>query len=1153
MKMAALVITRIWIVALLAFSAGASPFDRAVAEAASSGTLKIGRDADGTIREIRGLRIAASGPPEESARLLIDAALESLGFRDTPAPELRLERIAESLSGRHITFRHRYAGVDVVDSDIVVEFSRRGFIRALRSNLAREPLPARRGQSRVSTEPVTLELAEGQSLREQDVVGITIEGVVRFVTRLIVSGPLPHEVYAVYVDPEQGVVRREERFFNRSAHVFDPNPVATLNDASLRDLDDSASAVPLSAYVVVDLPGLNGGSTLSGPHVRVVDTEAPTTMRADPNGSLVFTRDQEGFEEVMAYFHLDRSQRYLQSLGYNGAQRILPEAIDVDAHGAGGADNSFFVASSRPGFGRLSFGDGGVDDAEDADILLHEYGHAIQESISPGAFFGARTGEGRAMGEGFGDYWAFSGGYEASLLSGRDPFCVGDWDARCGDGASSSCGYPPGADCLRRTDSAKTMDDFATTGGAGTEHRNGEIWSSALRRIFVELVSRHGLEQGRRNADTIVLEGYFGLTSTPTFRDAAMRMIDADRELFGGANAAAICGSMIAAKILSPQECPVERRGDLTLFQSGDAGLAIPDGSATGIRSARNVGVARVVEDVYVQLRVDHPASGELTVRIIAPDGRSVILQTPSSDGSGIDTTYGLETQPAESLAIYRGLLAAGDWTLEIVDSASGNAGTLVSWGLIFRFAGDAPFASRPVRTGSSRHLLVVANAPGAAGTNFVSDARVYNRGSQQAFVSALFTPSGLDGRARFSAMGLTIAPGQTVSLDDVVRTLFGTAGTGTIELLGDVENLVVTSRTYNRGGAGTFGQFIGSADPGAFIARDGGSLSIPQLQNTPAFRANVGIANIAGEAGTIRLVVFDESGVAVESRDIAIEPFGHQQVPILGGLGGRNTPAARAEVSVIAGGATVGAYGSVVDNVSGDSIYIPGSAVPQAAVRTVPAVFRGNGAGNTRWRTDLWLSNPTPVEQSAEVVFHDADGIERGRADVRISAGGSIAHLDVLESLLGLEEAFGKLTISSSRLLATSRIWTPGGSGSFGQFVAARGIEEAVGIGGLPSTAIQLEISSAFRTNLGFTEIAGQPASVRVRVFDAGGDEVLARDLGVAANGQVQLSLEGLGAPRRGNMRASFEVVGGAGRIAAYASVIDNRTGDPIFVPARR
>ena len=64
-------------------------------------------------------------------------------------------------------------------------------------------------------------------------------------------------------------------------------------------------------------------------------------------------------------------------------------------------DNSFY----SPGDRGLHFGDGGVDDAEDADIVLHEYGHSVQDNQVPGWGPGGDTEQG-AIGEGFGDLLA---------------------------------------------------------------------------------------------------------------------------------------------------------------------------------------------------------------------------------------------------------------------------------------------------------------------------------------------------------------------------------------------------------------------------------------------------------------------------------------------------------------------------------------------------------------------------------------------------------------------------------------------------------------------------------------------------------------------------------------------------------------------------
>ena len=95
------------------------------------------------------------------------------------------------------------------------------------------------------------------------------------------------------------------------------------------------------------------------PHVRLVDLQ-PRTV-APPEGALGFDRERDGFEDVNAYFHIDRNQRYLQSLGFTGTRAVVPYAIEVDAHAASGNDNSFFIPSStEAGKGTLFFGEGGT-------------------------------------------------------------------------------------------------------------------------------------------------------------------------------------------------------------------------------------------------------------------------------------------------------------------------------------------------------------------------------------------------------------------------------------------------------------------------------------------------------------------------------------------------------------------------------------------------------------------------------------------------------------------------------------------------------------------------------------------------------------------------------------------------------------------------
>src|SRR6185437_11713820 len=131
------------------------------------------------------------------------------------------------------------------------------------------------------------------------------------------------------------------------------------------------------------------------------------------------------------------AQRYIQSLGFtdvnNEAQDVFTDTIPDD--------NSFYDPSNDT----ITYGNGGVDDAEDAEVIWHEYGHAIQDDQVPGYGTSEQAG---AIGEGFGDYWAVT---VTQVVAGEgtlgDPACVADWD---------STSYTSDSEhCLRRVDGSK--------------------------------------------------------------------------------------------------------------------------------------------------------------------------------------------------------------------------------------------------------------------------------------------------------------------------------------------------------------------------------------------------------------------------------------------------------------------------------------------------------------------------------------------------------------------------------------------------------------------------------------------------------------------------------------------------------------------------
>ncbi len=242
-----------------------------------------------------------------------------------------------------------------------------------------------------------------------------------------------------------------------TARIFMVNPVQSSNDQGLTDQKDSATAVPDNAYAVAPLRNLDGSGYLRGRWVTVKSaTGAPAYS---PTSTYFYNRHDDQFEQVMAYFWINQAQEYLQSLGFDN---IVHQSFDVKIDQYGG-DNSY--QTDKPY--RVRLGKGGVDDAEDAEVIVHEYGHAVHASQVPG--FG-QSEEAGSIGEAWGDYFAVTVGLAAADQYGwpvaADPSCPMDWD---------STSYTDAPHCIRSFHTGMTVADKT-----GEVHHDGQIWSQAL-------------------------------------------------------------------------------------------------------------------------------------------------------------------------------------------------------------------------------------------------------------------------------------------------------------------------------------------------------------------------------------------------------------------------------------------------------------------------------------------------------------------------------------------------------------------------------------------------------------------------------------------------------------------------------------------------
>ncbi|HWO68284.1 MAG TPA: M4 family metallopeptidase [Umezawaea sp.] len=312
------------------------------------------------------------------------------------------------------------------------------------------------------------------------------------------------------VDAGSGEVIKTEDIVKRAegtGKVFAPNPVASLQDETLTDQDDADAAVPKKAYRSVRLSDLDTSGYLTGKYAKVV---GPTNELAfAKNRRFEYTRSDDRFEQVMAYHGVTDAQRYIQRLGFRDVNNEAQEVTTIGFE----EDQSYYDPSTD----QITFGTGGVDDAEDAEIIWHELGHAIQDAQVPN--FGQSL-DGGSIGEAFGDWWAMIMSVPLQKDSATAPLaCIGDWDA---------VSYTEEAPhCLRRVDT-----DLKVADREGEVHFDGQIWSRALFDVYKAL--------GRDESARVVLEAQFSYTPDTTFAQAAETTV---------ATAKALCGDRAAAKV----------------------------------------------------------------------------------------------------------------------------------------------------------------------------------------------------------------------------------------------------------------------------------------------------------------------------------------------------------------------------------------------------------------------------------------------------------------------------------------------------------------------------------------------------------------------------------------------------------------------------
>ena len=420
---------------------------------------------------------------------------------------LELEKESSSPTGTHLRFRHFFKGLPVYQSFVQASYSKDGKLFSIINALVKFDEYKEEEKAADFWVNTSIGLVKGYLSTSTDNHNQPVTNIYSVGGKLLQSY---HQ--KLYLEGPDTMV---------TAMVYLPNPIVAANTNYGGDFVDNndkntAGLTNARSKVRVPVKFINGKFILTDGIIKLKNLYDPVGDPVEPKDTFInFTRDQSGFEDINVYYHLKSFSDYLRKTGF----RDMLDTIIVDPHGENGDDNSSFDPESFA----LQYGTGGVDDGEDGQVVLHEFGHSISFMGSPGTVNGSQRD---AMEEGQADYIAMS--YSRSLSPNR-PNDVFSWDGH-----------------------NEFWDGFVTN--SPRQYKNltnlkdldREIWSTGLMCIWDRL--------GRAKSDSLILSYFYFQAGQTTMPQMARVILKIDTILFKGKNSHNIWECFANQGILAPNK-----------------------------------------------------------------------------------------------------------------------------------------------------------------------------------------------------------------------------------------------------------------------------------------------------------------------------------------------------------------------------------------------------------------------------------------------------------------------------------------------------------------------------------------------------------------------------------------------------------------------
>jgi len=466
--------------------------------------------------------------------------------------------------------------------------------------------------------------------------------------------------------------------------------------------------------------------------------------------------------------------------------------------------------------------------------------------------------------------------------------------------------------------------------------------------------------------------------------------------------------------------------------------------------------------------------------------------------------------------------------------------------------------------------IPAAANTEGVGNSRWQTDIDLLNTGDAEAVVELALLRANQANPAPATEQ-VTVPAGGTTRLTNVLGSLFsaGNAALGIKFLAGGAD---VNARFYNTASAcgGTYGMMLPASFESAAVL-DGAPVFFHLLTHSAdpdtGFRVNVGFANATDVETTMAIELHAGDGTLLKTVSQTLEGFEHRQITTIF----RQQPAT---ASVAAGYAVVRSetqatmvytYAMVIDNVSGDPVYIRpvrGVAAPVADGIDVAIAAAANAGGEngTRWQSDIDLFNSAASPASVRLSLLRANQANPApaTADVEVAPGTTVRLSNVLGSTFSASNAAIGVEMLSGWADVSSRFYNTASAcgGTFGMFIPGQGDATAIASGQtgyFHHLTFSRDGTTGFRVNIGFMNDTAFPADVEIRLYGDNGELLKTVPATLQPYEHRQFTrIHREPAPVTPSVArgyATITVATPGGRVHAYAMLIDNVSGDPVFI----